>query len=54
MAMGSNPFMMAGREADARAAAMEAAAANPNGAMMGFMGMNAAMGTNSGFDPMAM
>ncbi len=52
--MGSNPFMMAGREADARAAAMEAAAANPNGAMMGFMGMNAAMGTNSGFDPMAM
>jgi membrane protease subunit (stomatin/prohibitin family) len=54
MAMGSNPFMMAGREADARAAAMEAAAANPNGAMMGFMGMNAVMGTNSGFDPMAM
>ena len=54
MAMGSNPFMMAGREADARANAMEAAAANPNGAMMGFMGMNAAMGTNSGFDPMAM
>ena len=54
MAMGSNPFMMAGREADARAAAMEAAAANPNGAMMGFMGMNAAMGTNSGFDPMAL
>ncbi|MBR2417938.1 MAG: SPFH domain-containing protein, partial [Clostridia bacterium] len=54
MAMGSNPFMMAGREADARAAAMEAAASNPNGAMMGFMGMNAAMGTNSGFDPMAM
>ena len=52
--MGSNPFMMAGREADARAAAMEAAAANPNGAMMGFMGMNAVMGTNSGFDPMAM
>ena len=54
MAMGSNPFMMAGREADARANAMEAAAANPNGAMIGFMGMNAAMGTNSGFDPMAM
>ena len=52
--MGSNPFMMAGREADARAVAMEAAAANPNGAMMGFMGMNAAMGTNSGFDPMAL
>ena len=54
MAMGSNPFMMAGREADARAAAMEAAAANPNGAMMGFMGMNAAMGTSGGVDPMAM
>ncbi len=52
--MGSNPFMMAGREAEARAAAMEAAAANPNGAMMGFMGMNAAMGTNTGFDPMAL
>ena len=52
--MGSNPFMMAGREADARANAMEAAAANPNGAMMGFMGMNAVMGTSSGFDPMAM
>ena len=53
--MGSNPFMMAGREAEARAAAMEAAAANPNGAMMGFMGMNMAMGANGGgFDPMAM
>ena len=52
--MGSNPFMMAGRMADAKANAMEAAAANPNGAMMGFMGMNAAMGTNSGFDPMAL
>ncbi|MBR2315187.1 MAG: SPFH domain-containing protein [Clostridia bacterium] len=53
--MGSNPFMMAGREAEARAAAMEAAAANPNGAMMGFMGMNMAMGAGGGgFDPMAM
>ena len=55
MAMGSSPFMMAGREAEARAAAMEAAAANPNGAMMGFMGMNMAMGANGGgADPMAM
>ena len=54
-AMGSNPFMMAGREAEARAAAMEAAAANPNGAMMGFMGMNMAMGANGGgFNPMDM
>ena len=53
--LGSNPFMMAGREAAARASAMEAAAANPNGAMMGFMGMNMAMGANGGgFDPMAM
>ena len=53
-AMGSNPFMMAGREAEARAAAMEAAAANPNGAMMGFMGMNMAMGAGGGFNPMDM
>ncbi|MBE6786222.1 MAG: SPFH domain-containing protein [Ruminococcaceae bacterium] len=52
--MGSNPFMMAGREAEARAAAMEAAAANPNGAMMGFMGMNMAMGAGGGFNPMDM
>ncbi len=52
--MGSNPFMMAGREADARASAMEAAAANPNGAMMGFMGMNAVMGAGGGFNPMDM
>lgn len=54
-ALGSNPFMMAGREAAARASAMQAAASNPNGAMMGFMGMNMAMGANGGgSDPMAM
>ena len=53
--MGSNPFMMAGRMTDARANAMEAAANNPNGAMMGFMGMNMAMGAGGGgFDPAAM
>ena len=33
--LGSNPFMMAGREAAARAKAMESAAANPNGAIYG-------------------
>ena len=48
--MGSNPFMMAGRMTDAQANAMEAAANNPNGAMMGFMGMNMAMGANGGFN----
>ena len=48
--MGSNPFMMAGRMTDAQATAMEAAANNPNGAMMGFMGMNMAMGANGGFN----
>jgi membrane protease subunit (stomatin/prohibitin family) len=37
---GSNPFMMAGRMTTATANAMETAAANENGAMMGFMGMN--------------
>ncbi len=53
--MGSNPFMMAGRMTDARANAMETAAANENGAMMGFMGMNMAMGAGGGgFDPAAM
>ena len=52
--MGSNPFMMAGRMTDARANAMETAAANENGAMMGFMGMNMAMGAGGGFDPMQM
>lgn len=44
--LGSNPFMMAGRMTDANANAMEAAAANENGAMTGFMGMGMAM--NSG------
>ncbi len=44
--MGSNPFMMAGRMTDATASAMETAAANPNGAMSGFMGMGmTGMGT---------
>ena len=40
--MGSNPFMMAGRMADAQANAMEAAANNSAGAMTGFMGMGMA------------
>ena len=48
--MGSKPFMMAGRMTDAQANAMEVAAANENGAMMGFMGMNMAMGANGGFN----
>ncbi len=48
--MGSNPFMMAGRMTDAQANAMEAAAANENGAMNGFMGFNMAMGANGGFN----
>lgn len=52
--MGSNPFMMAGRMTDAQANAMEAAANNPNGAMMGFMGMNMAMGANGGFNAQQM
>ena len=52
--MGSNPFMMAGRVTDAQATAMETAAGNPNGAMMGFMGMNMAMGANGGFNAQQM
>lgn len=52
--MGSNPFMMAGRMTDAQANAMEAAANNPNGAMMGFMGMNMAMNANGGFNAQQM
>ncbi len=52
--MGSNPFMMAGRMTDAQANAMETAAGNPNGAMMGFMGMNMAMGANGGFNAQQM
>lgn len=46
--MGSNPFMMAGRMTDATANAMEAAAENPNGAMMGFMGMGMTMNAGGG------
>ena len=42
VAMGSNPFMMAGRMTDATANAMEIAAGNAAGAMTGFMGMNMA------------
>ena len=42
VAMGSNPFMMAGRMTDATANAMETAAGNSAGAMTGFMGMNMA------------
>ena len=45
VAMGSNPFMMAGRMADASANAMEAAASNEAGAMTGFMGLG--MATNA-------
>lgn len=41
-AFGSDPNMMAGRIGDAQAAAMEAAANNPNGAMTGFMGVGMA------------
>ncbi|MDO4532046.1 MAG: SPFH domain-containing protein, partial [Bacillota bacterium] len=40
----------AGRLAGARAAAMEAAANNPNGAMMGFMGMGMAAGAGGGMN----
>ena len=46
--MGSNPFMMAGRMTNATANAMETAAANPNGAMNGFIGMNMAGGAMGG------
>ena len=47
--MGSNPFMMAGRMTDATANAMENAASNKNGAMMGFMGMGMAQPNGGGF-----
>ena len=40
VALGSNASMMAGRMTESTATAMENAASNPNGAMMGFMGMN--------------
>lgn len=53
--LGSNAFMMAGREADARANAMEAAASNTAGAMTGFMGMGMAMNAGGGnHDPLAL
>jgi len=48
VAMGSNPFMMAGRMTDATANAMETAAANKAGAMTGFMGMGMAGGAMGG------
>jgi len=48
MTMGSNPFMMAGRMTNATADAMNTAAANPNGAMQGFIGMNMAGGAMGG------
>ncbi|MEE1011156.1 MAG: SPFH domain-containing protein, partial [Acutalibacteraceae bacterium] len=50
----SNPFMMAGRMADAQANAMEAAANNSAGAMTGFMGMGMAMNAGGNFNPAAM
>ncbi|MBQ2989416.1 MAG: SPFH domain-containing protein [Clostridia bacterium] len=46
--MGANPFMMAGRMTNATADAMNAAAANPGGAMNGFIGMNMAGGAMGG------
>ena len=48
VAMGSNPFMMAGRMTDSTAGAMETAAGNDAGAMTGFMGMNMAGGAMGG------
>jgi membrane protease subunit (stomatin/prohibitin family) len=50
MTMGSNPFMMAGRMTNATADAMNTAAANPGGAMNGFIGMNMAGGMGGGFN----
>ena len=48
--IGSNPFMMAGRMANATADAMQTAAGNSAGAMTGFMGMGmAGMGSQGGF-----
>lgn len=46
-AMGANAAVAGGRLVGAQANAMEAAAANPAGAMMGFMGMNLGGGTNA-------
>ena len=45
VSLGSNASMMAGRMTESTAKAMENAASNPNGAMMGFMGLNMAQGT---------
>lgn len=52
--MGANPFMMAGRMTTATADAMQTAAANPSGAMTGFMGVGMVgglgnSGNNGGF-----
>ena len=47
-AMYTDPSMMAATLGMAQAEAMKSAAGNPNGAMMGFMGMNMASGMNSG------
>ena len=48
VAMGSNPFMMAGRMTDATATSMETAADNAAGAMTGFLGMGMAGGAMGG------
>ena len=45
--VGSNPFMMAGLEANSTAEARKIAAGNTAGAMTGFMGMNMAGGAGS-------
>ena len=42
-----DPTMMAATLGSAQAEAMKAAASNPNGAMMGFMGLNMAGGAGS-------
>ena len=47
-AMYTDPSMMATTLGMAQAEAMKSAAGNPNGAMMGFMGMNMASGMNGG------
>ena len=56
VAMGSSPFMMAGRMTTATANAMETAAGNSAGAMTGFMGMGMAMNNSgsAGFNPQNM